>query len=634
MKIKTQRSKIICTWSVIAVALAFTMSANAYQGMATPMLHINGRNLQDTSGKNVRLFGYMLPSDAYFNGGYGVNYNNPTDYTSPSNVAGALNFFEKSAQYMSQTTPVFGMSHGFYCSFVRYGEGPGWDSNGNLNSAQFNGWINNVLVPFANYCRSVGVYLVICGSPSSTNFMGAQYKANLITYWTTVASNSGIKNANNVMFEVCNEPVDIESVLGNGDWGAGQPKYDHAYQIYMNAVVSAIRNTGANNVIWVPGLSWSTQLAMFASYPISGNNIGYAGHWYPEGNDNPASIQSGFTNSWKYCTDKYPVIVTEGSWNNDNSDQGLRTGTSVNFGDALRSVFDSAGNVSWYCGMFGEVININGGPNNWTFPYIACGLAGFEWWPTYTSAAPTGSAQYGSGVTFYTDYNYGGTPITLAADNYTMALLPGVGITNNVVSSVQIPSGWSVSLYSSDNYGGTSWTLTSSTANLGSLNPSANDVMTSCKISKTGGGGGGIANGTYKLINLNSGLALDATGAQTTNGTQLEQWTYNGGNNQRWTVTSLGSSLYEILGVQSGKCVDVNGGGTANGTKVQLWTYGGGSNQKYYFNSTGGGYYEISPSHATGSCLDVNGASKSAGAIVDLWQWNGGGNQQWSPQAP
>jgi len=161
-------------------------------------------------------------------------------------------------------------------------------------------------------------------------------------------------------------------------------------------------------------------------------------------------------------------------------------------------------------------------------------------------------------------------------------------------------------------------------------NLAGNSVTTFVQTSSTSG----IANGTYKLINLNSGLALDATGAQTTNGTQLEQWTYHSGNNQQWTITSLGSSLYQIIGVQSGKSVDISNWGTTNGTKVQLWTYDGGSNQKYYFNATSGGYYEISPSHATGSCLDVSGVSKSPGAIVWLWQWLSGANQQWSPQAP
>jgi hypothetical protein len=146
--------------------------------------------------------------------------------------------------------------------------------------------------------------------------------------------------------------------------------------------------------------------------------------------------------------------------------------------------------------------------------------------------------------------------------------------------------------------------------------------------------GGGVANGTYKLINRNSGKALDAYGANTTNGTQIIQWTYNAGSNQKWTVTSLGSSLYKIIGVQSGRSLDISNWGTANGTKVQLWDYLAGTNQKFYFNATSGGYYEISPSHATGSCLDVNGASTADGAIVQLWQWLSGNNQQWIPQAP
>jgi glucuronoarabinoxylan endo-1,4-beta-xylanase len=148
------------------------------------------------------------------------------------------------------------------------------------------------------------------------------------------------------------------------------------------------------------------------------------------------------------------------------------------------------------------------------------------------------------------------------------------------------------------------------------------------------GSSGGLANGTYKLVARHSGKALDAFGAATTNGTQLIQWTYTAGNNQKWTVTSLGGGLYKIIGVQSGKSVDISNWGTANGTKVQLWDYLAGTNQKFFFNATSGGYYEISPSHATGSCLDVSGASTADGAIVQLWQYLSGNNQQWSPQAP
>src|SRR6185503_16247105 len=96
-----------------------------------------------------------------------------------------------------------------------------------------------------------------------------------------------------------------------------------------------------------------------------------------------------------------------------------------------------------------------------------------------------------------------------------------------------------------------------------------------------GGGGGPIANGTYKIIARHSGKALDASNNATTNGTQIIQWTYGGGNNQRWTVTDRGGGQYSIVGVQSGRCVEVSNWGTANGTKVQLWDYLNGTNQKF-----------------------------------------------------
>jgi enterochelin esterase family protein len=135
--------------------------------------------------------------------------------------------------------------------------------------------------------------------------------------------------------------------------------------------------------------------------------------------------------------------------------------------------------------------------------------------------------------------------------------------------------------------------------------------------------------GTFKLLSRYSGLALEAAGYGTANGTQIQQWSYYGGSSQQWTISSVGNNLYSIIGVASGKCVDISGWGTANDTKVQLWDYAGGSNQKFYFNPTTNGYYEISPSHATGSCLDVAGPSTANGAVVHLWQWVNANNQQW-----
>lgn len=145
-------------------------------------------------------------------------------------------------------------------------------------------------------------------------------------------------------------------------------------------------------------------------------------------------------------------------------------------------------------------------------------------------------------------------------------------------------------------------------------------------------GGTTPGNGTFKIVNRNSGKALDAGG--TANGTQITQWTYSGANNQRWTLLDRGSSQFSIIGVASGKALEANGSGTANGTKIQLWTYGGGNNQKWKFTATSGGFYRVTPVHASGGCLDVNGNSTANGALVQLWTYGGGNNQQWSFTAP
>ncbi|MBC8096432.1 MAG: DUF4038 domain-containing protein [Akkermansiaceae bacterium] len=151
-----------------------------------------------------------------------------------------------------------------------------------------------------------------------------------------------------------------------------------------------------------------------------------------------------------------------------------------------------------------------------------------------------------------------------------------------------------------------------------------------------GGGGGGVTpgNGTFKITSLISGKALDAFSGHTTNGTPIIQWTYGGGNNQRWTLQDRGASQFSIIGVASGKALDVTGNGIANGTKVQLWTYTGVANQKWTFSATSGGFYRVTPVHATGSCLDVTGASTANGAPIQIWTYKGDSNQQWSFTAP
>lgn len=375
---------------VITTLLLLAGVAQAWQGMATPKLHVDGRYLKDPSGKIVTLHGWMQPTSSYFNGRF---YRDPRTFT-PQDCAESLNVYKSIVDLLSNPEPLFGYDHGWYNNFVRiWPPSDGWRDDGTVDEElQDRAW-RNMYIPYVEHCKARGIYVVFVGNaPEGGEFMGAQYKSNLIAYWTRICNEyPEIKNADNVMFEICNEPINIESQLGNGDWGSVSDAHDRAVQTYFQDIVDEIRATGFDNVIWVPGLIWQDRLMNFARYPIAGGNIGYAGHMYPFGANDVDDINNRFVNSgWKACSDLYPVIVTEGSWHTLADDQGLRTGTTEVFGVTVRNFYDTQGNISWICGMTEELIGgMSGGISSFTYPEINSGRAGFHWWPDYVNTAPT-----------------------------------------------------------------------------------------------------------------------------------------------------------------------------------------------------------------------------------------------------
>ena len=130
--------------------------------------------------------------------------------------------------------------------------------------------------------------------------------------------------------------------------------------------------------------------------------------------------------------------------------------------------------------------------------------------------------------------------------------------------------------------------------------------------------GATITNGVYKIVNRNSGLALDDPNGAS--GSVIDQQPYSGAN-QQWTVTASGA-YYTIK----------NAAGLAltGGSQVQLAAASatGGDNQLWSFIANGS-YYLIK-NKQTNQVVDVYGGSGSAGGPVYAWPTNGGANQDWT----
>jgi hypothetical protein len=377
--------------------------------MLKPKLHVSGRSLQDPSGTSILLHGYMMAGASWFNG-EGHLFTESSDYSHASNCSGKVDTYNGIADILSNPNPLYGYSHGWHCNFVRtagYGTAngfaPGWDSTGNLSApAQFYGWIQNVIVPWINHCRGIGLYVVICGGPSQTypggdtgKNMTQQFQQNLITYWEAVANYPGIKNVDNVMFEICNEPISIETRFGTNNWGISGDVYWAAHANFMQPIVDAIRNTGADNIILVPSLGWPSQCQGFASHPISGANVAYSGHFYPGYNnihDNATAVRDFWSSNYEPLADQAPLVITEMQWdpNDGTGYQDLWNGSTEVFGNTVKSCFDSEGNVSYLIGMVGDLLaNMNSGSladttlnTSWEGT-----VAAFECWAQYAQQA-------------------------------------------------------------------------------------------------------------------------------------------------------------------------------------------------------------------------------------------------------
>ena len=157
-----------------------------------------------------------------------------------------------------------------------------------------------------------------------------------------------------------------------------------------------------------------------------------------------------------------------------------------------------------------------------------------------------------------------------------------------------------------------------------------------------------IGNGTYKIINANSGKVLDVAGGSTANGAALQQYTSNNTVAQQWTVRNYGSGRIALVSVNANKAVDIPGGNAVQQAQLQLYSPNGTVAQQWLvakapltlrerLNETAAkhrqdlpdGTYTFGSKLNTSMKMDVSGASRSNYGNVQIWAGNGTNAQKW-----
>lgn len=133
----------------------------------------------------------------------------------------------------------------------------------------------------------------------------------------------------------------------------------------------------------------------------------------------------------------------------------------------------------------------------------------------------------------------------------------------------------------------------------------------------------------YTLVNRNSGTCLDVDGGGTADGTDIFQWTCNGGTNQKWRVEDLGDDTNRLVNVATGKVMDTADCSAADGANIRQRSWLNNKCQRYRLVFTAAGDHVRIVNESTGKVADVAGCSAANGADVRQWTWLNNNCRQW-----
>ena len=375
---------------------------------ALPVLTVVGRYLKNNKGEIVNLHGFAQTYSPYFNQNAWNNYD----------VSGCLSYNKRLIDQMQ--------SAGWKFNFIRMHLDPYWsddtskesvryEGHERFSSARFQKYLDELFIPMAKYAISKGLYIVMRppGVAPEKIAVGDDYQKFLLTVWNIVSKHPEIKNNMDIMFELANEPIHI---LGpDGTYAGTGSGHFMNLKSYFQTITDKVRANGAKNIIWVPGLSYQSSYSGYATYPIEGENIGYAVHVYPGWYGSDAQSPSaelggvmgggydGFQRGWDAqvmpVANFAPIMITEMDWAPEkyNSSWGKSITGEVGgtgFGANFKYIMDRTGNASWLLftspHLLAQFKNVAGTEGNYAFlnDPEACPWPVYHWFKEYAGEAP------------------------------------------------------------------------------------------------------------------------------------------------------------------------------------------------------------------------------------------------------
>ena len=403
-------------FGLAAAFVAILLNAQGVKPL--PTLHVDGKWLVDMHGNHVVLHGVMDTPSAWFNNGrWGWSYDD-------AGRQRCLEYFEKLFTGLEKAK----------CTVFRLHLEPAWTNDNNytysvgtaqpqseatgeadirhFNPNRLSTYLSSLFFPLMQKAMDHGMYVVVRppGVCPPNLKVGDYYQKYLLEVWDIVSRMEEIQQyAGQISLELANEPVNLKNANNQDD-----PKALHDY---FQPIVEKIRSNGFTGIIWIPGTGWQSNYTSYATYPITGDNIGYAVHdytgWYGcsdesvDRDNNLTTSKNKKINQFKNqvpVVENAPIIITEVDWSPKKPGEGhynehnewvepnygtWSTGSTSKWGQCYKAMLDHYGNISMTLSGTGCLIDIDELINNNKVTAAfggeseACGKACMDWYAGY-----------------------------------------------------------------------------------------------------------------------------------------------------------------------------------------------------------------------------------------------------------
>jgi fibronectin type 3 domain-containing protein len=188
--------------------------------------------------------------------------------------------------------------------------------------------------PYVQQAIAKGLYVIVDLHLVANYGTGGVPQSYVMNFWNYVAPRYA--NTPNVIFEVFNEPINPDNWV--------------TWKNYIQPVVTSIRAVAPNNLILVGGPQWSTRVNSAVTNPITGGNIVYVYHLYPnQGGATASNLDAKFGTA----SQTIPVMLTEFGWNTDSLyTNNVTKGATCTWGVPFRQYLDARPQISWTSYIF------------------------------------------------------------------------------------------------------------------------------------------------------------------------------------------------------------------------------------------------------------------------------------------